>query len=144
MILLPRLGKGNRACWRDLLRVWLCIAGLISLRNCLHLSRPGHKKRKTGVGGGSPRGKPGNLGLPEVSLGSNTKESVARHLLKHLLLYRELLAEHEEILRHKWLESEKVGHDVGFDVAMIDWKLKHRSGWRRARQGRISSLTYHV
>lgn len=35
-----------------------------------------------------------------------------------------------EIDRHKWIESEKVGYDVGFEFAMIDWNLKHRSGWK--------------
>jgi len=57
--------------------------------------------------------------------------------VKHLLLYRELKAEHDEILKHKWFESEKVGHDVGIDVAVIDWKLKHCAGWRKARQRRV-------
>jgi hypothetical protein len=49
-------------------------------------------------------------------------------------LYREFLAEREEILRHKWLESEKAGYDVGFDRALIDWILKHRANWRKNRQ----------
>lgn len=35
-----------------------------------------------------------------------------------------------EIERHKWLESEKAGHDVGFEFAMIDWTLKYKSGWK--------------
>jgi len=60
----------------------------------------------------------------------------AEDLLKHSLLYRELSAEQDEILRHKWFESEKVGHDVGFDCAMIDWNLKYRSQWRRGRQAK--------
>jgi hypothetical protein len=57
-------------------------------------------------------------------------------LIKNSLLYRELKAEHEEILRHKWIESEKAGHDVGFDFAHVDWNLKHRSKWRNERQSR--------
>jgi len=64
---------------------------------------------------------------------------LAKDLLKHLLLYRELKAEHDEILRHKWFASEKVGHDVGFDRAVIEWKLKHSSRWRRQRQREFSS-----
>jgi hypothetical protein len=28
-------------------------------------------------------------------------------------LYQEFLAEREEILRHKWLESERLGYDLG-------------------------------
>jgi hypothetical protein len=56
-------------------------------------------------------------------------------LLKRSSLYREFLAEREEILRHKWLESEKVGRDIGFEQALTDWIIKHRSKWRRSRQG---------
>ncbi len=54
-------------------------------------------------------------------------------LVQESLLCRELHAEHEEILRHKWLESEKAGHDIGFDLAMVDWNLRYRSQWRRGR-----------
>jgi len=49
-------------------------------------------------------------------------------------LYREFLAERDEILRHKWLESEKAGHDIGFDRALLDWIVRHRASWRKARQ----------
>ena len=55
-------------------------------------------------------------------------------LLKSSSLYREFQAEREEILRHKWLESEKAGYDIGFERALTDWILRHRSKWRRARQ----------
>lgn len=47
--------------------------------------------------------------------------------------YQELLAEREEILRYKWIESEKQGRDIGFGRARIDWTSKHREGWRLAR-----------
>ncbi len=49
-------------------------------------------------------------------------------------LYREFLAEREEILRHKWLESEKAGYDIGFERALLDWIVKHRSNWRKHRK----------
>lgn len=48
-------------------------------------------------------------------------------------LYQEFLAEREEILRHKWIESEKQGQDIGFEKAFLDWILKHRSGWKDQR-----------
>ena len=35
-----------------------------------------------------------------------------------------------EIERHKWIESEKAGHDVGFEFAMIDWTLRYKAGWK--------------
>jgi hypothetical protein len=49
-------------------------------------------------------------------------------------LYQEFLAEREEILRHKWIESEKAGHDIGFEKALLDWIVKHRATWRSLRQ----------
>lgn len=55
-------------------------------------------------------------------------------LLEQSSLYREFLAERAEILRHKWLESEKAGRDVGFERALTDWKVKHRSQWRKDRR----------
>ena len=49
------------------------------------------------------------------------------------MLYREFLAEREEILRHKWIESEKAGYDIGFEKALLDWVMRHRGGWRDSR-----------
>jgi hypothetical protein len=54
-------------------------------------------------------------------------------------LYQEFLAERAEILRHKWIESEKAGHDIGFEKALLDWIVKHRAGWRALRQQRSPS-----
>ncbi len=54
-------------------------------------------------------------------------------------LYQEFLAERAEILRHKWIESEKAGHDIGFEKALLDWIVKHRAVWRALRQQKPSS-----
>lgn len=67
---------------------------------------------------------------------NSVKQSGANEdLLKRSSLYREFLAEREEILRHKWLESEKAGCDIGFEQALTDWIVKHRAKWRKERQG---------
>ena len=58
----------------------------------------------------------------------------SRDFVKRSALYQEFLAEREEILRHKWLESERLGHDIGFERALLDWIRKHRDGWRTARR----------
>ena len=55
-------------------------------------------------------------------------------LVKGSSLYREFQAERDEILRHKWLESEKAGRDIGFEQALTDWILNHRTPWRKSRQ----------
>ena len=53
--------------------------------------------------------------------------------VKNSVLYKEFLAERTEILRHKWIESEKAGKDIGFEKALLDWIVKHRSNWRERR-----------
>jgi hypothetical protein len=55
-------------------------------------------------------------------------------LVKNSVLYKEFSAEREEILSHKWIESEKAGYDIGFERALVDWILKYRSAWRAKRQ----------
>lgn len=63
----------------------------------------------------------------------DSSPSESTDFLKNSMLYREFLAEREEILRHKWIESEKAGHDIGFERALLDWIIKHRTGWRAKR-----------
>ncbi|MEY2497098.1 MAG: hypothetical protein QOD12_654 [Verrucomicrobiota bacterium] len=53
--------------------------------------------------------------------------------VKNSVLYKEFLAEREEILKHKWIESEKAGADIGFEKALLDWIVKYRSSWRTKR-----------
>ena len=49
-------------------------------------------------------------------------------------IYNEFLEEREEVLRHKWLESEKRGYDIGYSAALVDWVIKHRSKWRNHKK----------
>ena len=73
--------------------------------------------------------------LEFVIMSDETKEPLsANDLLKNSSLYREFQAEREEILKHKWIESEKAGRDIGFERALTDWIIKHRSKWRKSRQ----------
>ena len=60
-------------------------------------------------------------------------------LLRNSTLYQDFLAEREEILKHKWIESEKAGYDIGFERALTDWIMKHRAKWRKNRQAAGSS-----
>ena len=68
---------------------------------------------------------------PEPPSSDTTKDA---DLVTNSILYKEFLAEREEILRHKWLESEKAGHDIGFEKALLDWIVRFRSSWRAKRQ----------
>ena len=63
----------------------------------------------------------------------NSSHDEGASLVRNSMLYREFLAEREEILRHKWIESEKAGYDIGFEKALLDWVMRHRGGWRGAR-----------
>ncbi len=60
--------------------------------------------------------------------------ATSREFVKQSSLYQEFLAEREEILKHKWLESERLGYDIGFERALLDWIRKHRESWRAARR----------
>jgi hypothetical protein len=50
-----------------------------------------------------------------------------------LLIVQEVRAERDEIDRLKWIESEKVGYDIGFENALRIWQRHHRDLWRAAR-----------
>ncbi len=63
----------------------------------------------------------------------NPPPTEASDLVTNSVLYKEFLAERDEILRHKWIESENIGRDIGFEKALLDWILKYRSGWRSNR-----------
>ena len=48
-------------------------------------------------------------------------------------LYQEFLEEREEILKLKWIESEKADKDIGFERALLTWVRKHRDDWKKIR-----------
>ncbi len=39
----------------------------------------------------------------------------------------------EEIRKHKWIESEKIGQEIGFATAALDGVTKHGNDWLRYR-----------
>lgn len=61
--------------------------------------------------------------------GSELSQSLSRSSI-----YQDFLAEREEVLKHKWIESEKAGHDIGYERALVDWIMNHREKWRAARK----------
>lgn len=44
-------------------------------------------------------------------------------------LYEQFLVELDEIMKHKWIESEKQGYDIGFEKALTSWVKNHRNEW---------------
>jgi hypothetical protein len=81
-----------------------------------------------------------------ISTGGNLKQqrrgSPSEKLTRSVLsmepsrtdLYSEFLAERQQILCHKWIESEKAGYDIGFERALLDWTVKYRSAWSEKRR----------
>jgi hypothetical protein len=57
-----------------------------------------------------------------------------KDLVTNNSVYQQYIAERDEIEKHKWLESEKVGNDIGFEKALMDWISHHRTAWRKAKQ----------
>jgi hypothetical protein len=79
----------------------------------------------------------------------NSPEMTVAHgeqsqFVKNSVLYKEFLAEREEILKHKWIESEKAGSDIGFEKALLDWIVKYRSSWRSKRMKEARAETTAV
>ncbi len=44
-------------------------------------------------------------------------------------LYQFYMLEQQEIDKLKWIESEKLGRDIGRHKAVFLWVTKYRSGW---------------
>ncbi len=51
------------------------------------------------------------------------------------LLFQAGQAVREEVLKHKWYESEKAGYDIGWDRACVDWMIRYgdKIKWRNSR-----------
>lgn len=57
---------------------------------------------------------------------------------KRLLRDKKVIA---EINRHKWLESEIAGFDIGYEAAAEDWLKKHAEAWVRYHQSASSKTS---
>lgn len=73
-------------------------------------------------------------------MSTKNKTKSSDDILQNSSLYQQFLAEREEILRHKWIESEKQGTDIGFERALLDWIRNHRDHWRKSRKVKPDEL----
>ncbi len=55
----------------------------------------------------------------------------AEVIMRNSELYRSFLEEREHILKNKWYMSERVGYDVGFEKALMDWVCYHRVEYKK-------------
>ena len=67
---------------------------------------------------------------------SNIWKPVKRNELDINFAYEIALhkAEQREILKHKWLESEKAGRDIGMELAQKTWEEYHAEDWRQSKR----------
>lgn len=52
--------------------------------------------------------------------------------------YRDFMSDREEVMRHKWLLSERAGYDVGLEATLLDWVDNHRAAFHKLRAVRKS------
>lgn len=50
----------------------------------------------------------------------------------------------EEILKHKWIESQKHGRDIGFATAALDWISKYGEAWRLHHEQEYRQHVQHL
>lgn len=53
-------------------------------------------------------------------------------------------AEQEEIAKHRWIESEKAGRDIGEQQALEDWLQHHFSAWASHNKHRAIEDALHA
>ena len=66
-----------------------------------------------------------------------SKVAESDRILEQSSVLREFKKEKQEIIKLKWLESEKSGTDIGYEQALFMWARRHRSPWRAARRKRM-------
>jgi len=48
--------------------------------------------------------------------------------------FTEFEAQLDEIRRHKWIESQRSGEDIGFERALTEWVCTHGQDWRDSKK----------
>ncbi|MCF7837671.1 MAG: DUF4032 domain-containing protein [Candidatus Marinimicrobia bacterium] len=56
---------------------------------------------------------------------SRPVEENADAWLRGTRLFRERERTRRHIMNHKWYESEKAGHDIGWERASVDWMIRY-------------------
>tara|TARA_R110000824_G_scaffold242328_1_gene430995 strand:- start:776 stop:1018 length:243 start_codon:yes stop_codon:yes gene_type:complete len=67
------------------------------------------------------------IGLFAVFLLSNSTYLKAKKLA-------DIALERIEVLKHKWIESEKAGCDIGMEKAQKSWAKNHAKKWKASRK----------
>ena len=59
-------------------------------------------------------------------------ENETKDLVFQSNLYKEYCLKRDEILKYKWIESEKIGRDIGLDKAWLQWEAKYYQKWKHS------------
>jgi len=54
-----------------------------------------------------------------------TADCTADQWVRNTRLFRQWEEIKREIQLHKWYESEKAGHDIGWERATVDWMIRY-------------------
>ena len=63
-------------------------------------------------------------------INQNGTDATGESLLERSLLFRRWQVMKQEILLHKWYESERAGYDIGWERASTNWMIHHRRSCR--------------
>jgi len=66
---------------------------------------------------------------------SHNREVVADDWVAQTQLFKRWSAMKREILLHKWYESEKAGHDVGWERAATNWMIHFSQNFHYTTSG---------
>jgi hypothetical protein len=50
-----------------------------------------------------------------------------RFPIENSLIYKKYKEEREHVERNKWYMSERKGHDVGYEKALLDWLINKKT-----------------
>ncbi len=60
------------------------------------------------------------------------------------LLVELVQSQRQEVAKYKWLESEKAGHDIGWQRAFEEWLQFHFPAWARYEKNRAIDQYLHA
>jgi hypothetical protein len=72
----------------------------------------------------------------ELGLAEKTALPKPPQSLTKLPQWHEFMAGRDEILKHKWIQSEKEGRDIGMERAVREWLQKYHGEWSEKRSGK--------
>lgn len=49
-----------------------------------------------------------------------------------------------EIRKHKWIQSEKAGQEIGFPSAAVEWIKNYGDSWKHYRFSKLFQATKHM